>query len=210
MLSSFLGLRGEVTIEVISPGGEVVYKSTKPNTLVKESPKILLGNIVPYISGTSGNKNFGNDAGRPVIGPKDSGPSSKLAVSYMSLGYYEQGNLAPNLSAVSAEDTALSPDLDKYHSPITDYDLGDYSVSYISSFQVDDSNESRRYVEAALMCPALSNGAELGTNRLPVEGEAGFDANDLVMFAHQIHNVVQAGSGSTIKYTWTISMQEPT
>ena len=210
MLSSFLGLRGEVTVEVISPEGEVVYKSTKPNTLVKESPKILLGNIVPYISGTSGTKNFLNEPGRPVIGPKDSGPSSKLAVSYMSLGYYVQGvDAPPVLNPVSADDTELGSD-NIFHSHITDYDLGDYSVSYISSFPVDANNESRRYVEAALMCPALSDGAELGANNIPTEGDQDFSANHLVMFAHQIHNVVQASAGSTIKYTWTISMQEPT
>jgi hypothetical protein len=209
MLSSFLGLRGEVTIEVISPEGEVVYKSTKPNTLVKESPKILLGNIVPHISGVSGENDFGNDAGRPAIGPKGSGPSSKLAVSYMSLGYYVDGTLAPNLAAVSANDLVLSSD-NLYHSPMTDYALGDYSVSFMSSFGVDANNESRRYVEAALMCPALSDGAELGNGDIPIEGEPGFGAADLVMFAHQTHNVVQASVGSTIKYTWTISMQEPT
>lgn len=209
MLSSFLGLRGEVTIEVISAEGEVVYKSTKPNTLVKESPKILLGNIVPHISGVSGTKNFGNEAGRPMIGPKDSGPSSKLAVSYMSLGYYEAENPAPNLAPVSADDLVLSSG-NLYHSRMTDYALGDYSVSFMSSFEVDATNESRRYVEAALMCPALSEGAELGASTIPVEGDPSFDSNHLVMFAHQIHNVVQASSGSTIKYTWTISMQEPT
>jgi hypothetical protein len=209
MLSSFLGLRGEVTIEVISTEGEVVYKSTKPNTLVKESPKILLGNIVPHISGVSGTKNFGNVVGRPEIGPKDSGPSSKLAVSYMSLGYYADPDPAPNLAPVSADDLVLSSS-DLYHSPITDYALGDYSVSFMSSFPVDANNQDRNYVEAALMCPALSDGDELGANDIPIDGDQDFNPTHLVMFAHQIHNVVQASAGSTIKYTWTISMQEPT
>ena len=212
MLSKVLGLQGTVVVEVITPEGEVILKSAKKNTLVKEAPKILLGNILPYINGVSDSRSFSNgaDSGRPTISPGDGGPNSTLAISYVALGYYEDGEADPNLSAVTINDTSMQVASNRItHKVLTDYTLGQYSVSYIASFTVDQSSENRNYVEASLMCPALAMGSGSGYMEIPDPDGGLFDPSELVMFAHQIHNAVQASSGSTIKYTWTISMQEP-
>ena len=210
MQSSALSLQGVVTIEVVTPEGETIYKASKNNTLVKEAAKILLGNILPYISGVSDSRSFSNTAndGRPTISAGEGGPNNLLAVSYVALGYYLDGESDPGLSAVAASDLTMQVASSRLvYKALTDFTLGQYSVSYIASFTVDQSTEDRNYVEAALMCPV---GAAIGHYFAIPDPDGGqFDSTDLVMFAHQIHSPVQASEGNTIKYTWTISMQEP-
>lgn len=208
MQSRVLGLKGLVTVEVITPEGEVIYTGTQSNTLVKEAPKILLGNILPYLAGVSNNRSFSNtpNDGRPVISPGEGGPDSHRAVSYVALGYYEDGEANPGLAAVTPNDLTMQVSSDRVaHKVLTDYTLGQYSVSFIASFTVDAGTENRNYIEAALMCPALSDDGPMTFAAIPDPPTL----NHLVMFAHQIHSPVQANEGNTIKYTWTISMQEP-
>lgn len=212
MQSNALSLQGLVTVEVITPEGETIYKSTKNNTLVKEAPKILLGNILPYIMGVSDSRSFSNTAndGRPTISPGDGGPNSTLAVSYVSLGYYEDGEPDPSLAPVTANDLTMQVASDRIvYKVITDYTLDQYSASYVASFTIGSGDEDRNYVEAALMCPALAMGSGSSYVDIPDPEGGMFDSTELVMFAHQIHSPVQANEGNTIKYTWTISMQEP-
>ena len=211
-MSKALSLQGVVTVEVLNPEGDTIYKTSKGNTLVKEAPKILLGNILPYINSVSGNRSFSNTAndGRPTISPGSGGPNSYLAVSYVSLGYYEDGEPDPGLAPVTTSDLSMQVAANRVtHKVLTDYTLGQYEINYVATFTVDQNTENRNYVEAALMCPALNPDGPQHFSEIPVPGGGVFDDTHLVMFAHQIHSPVQASEGNTIKYTWTISMQEP-
>ena len=91
---------------------------------------------------------------------------------------------------------------------LTGAELGEYSVQFICSFEVTDATASRNYFEAALLCPALAQ-SSLSFMPDPEQEGSGYDEANQVMFAHQTHTPIQASSGSTIRYTWTITMQEP-
>jgi hypothetical protein len=213
MSSLVPAVRGAVKIEVIKEG-KVVKSHQTPNTLVLEAPKILLGNIIgPMITGAYEAENFTNsDSTRPVIsaGGQD-GPSAKLSVNYLKLGYVEGTDPVESVT-VSATDylpSGFGSTL-AVTKLLTDAVLGEYSVQFVCAFEVDSSVANRKYYEAALLCPALKSYVSIGMAMPdPEEADSGYDENDQVMFAHQTHTAIQASAGSTIKYTWTITMQEP-
>lgn len=208
-MASFIpSVRGSVKIEVIR-NGMVVKAQQTPNTLVLEAPKIMLGNIIgPNLTGGD-TANFTNtDSNRPTIRAGGyQGPSSKLSVNYLRLGYVEGTDEVEPIS-VSANDLLPIGATLGVTKLLTGVQLGEYSVQFICSFEVTDATANRNYFEAALLCPALS---EFGTTYMPDPEQEGTDYNEAnqVMFAHQTHTPIQASSGSTIRYTWTITMQEP-
>lgn len=198
-------VRGFVKVEVIKQG-KVTYVHETPNTLVLEAPKILLGNIVGAGLTTEGDTFSSTDPARPSIPVGGShGASNRLTVSYLKLGYALTSNDAGGI-AVSADDTAMGSGTTVTRK-LTNANIGEYSVQFICSFDVTADTESYNYFEAALLCPALSDQADMGIPPEPTDPS--FSEDNLVMFAHQVHNPVQASEGSTIRYTWTITMQEP-
>lgn len=208
MASLIPAVKGSVKIEVIT-NGKVVKTQQTPNTLVLEAPKIMLGNIIgPSLTGGEPDAFTNSDASRPVIsaGGYD-GPSSKLSVNYLKLGYVEGTNQVESVT-VSANDTLPLGATLTVTKLLTGVDLGEYSVQFICSFEVTSDTASRNYFEAALLCPAL---APFSTSLMPDPEQEGseYDEADQVMFAHQTHTPIQASAGSTIRYTWTITMQEP-
>jgi len=208
-MTSFIpAVKGSVKIEIIN-NGKVVKTQQTPNTLVLEAPKIMLGNIIgPGLTG-SGTADFSNsDSSRPTIsaGGYD-GPSAKLSVNYLRLGYVEGTDLVESISVPATDTLPIGSSLG-VTKLLTGVELGEYSIQFICSFEVTSDTASRNYFEAALLCPAL---LEFGSSFMPdpeQEG-SGYDELKQVMFAHQTHTPIQASAGSTIRYTWTITMQEP-
>tara|TARA_Y100000310_G_scaffold337267_1_gene423918 strand:- start:973 stop:1584 length:612 start_codon:yes stop_codon:yes gene_type:complete len=199
------GMRGLVKIEVITDG-KVVYESITPNTLVLESPKILLANLVAHSLAGAADSFANSDPARPTITPANLGPTSKHAVTYLTLGYYIDGQNPANIT-IAATDTAMGA-TNVVTKLLTDVNLGEYSVDFVCSFEVGNGEQVRNYREAGLLCPALED----HSSDAPPDPEAvgtTYDATKQVLFAHQIHNAVQANVGSTIRYTWTITMQAP-
>ncbi len=208
-MASFIPVvKGSVKIEVIKDG-KVVKSQQTPNTLVLEAPKIMLGNIIgPNLTGGN-TENFTNsDANRPVIsaGGYD-GPSPKLSVNYIRLGYVEGTDQVESVT-VSANDKLPIGATLGITKLLTGVSLGEYSVQFICSFEVTSDTANRNYFEAALLCPAL---LQYGSTFMPDPEQEGssYDEANQVMFAHQTHTPIQASAGSTIRYTWTITMQEP-
>ncbi len=208
-MSSYVpAVKGSIKIEVLT-GGKVVKTHETPNTLVLEAPKLLLGNIIgPNL--TDGDvADFPNsDNTRPTISAGGfDGPSSKLSVNYLSLGYNTTGQAeAVTVSANNTLPLQASTTVTKLLTGVT---LGEYSVQFICSFDVTSETANRSYFEAALLCPALAQGHGIVIPD-PENDEFGdYDEADQVMFAHQTHTPLVASAGSVIRYTWTISMQEP-
>jgi hypothetical protein len=200
-------IRGSVTVDVLV-GDRLTYTHTTPNTLVLEAPKLILGNLIAPGLVSDGDTFINTDSGRPTITPGGlEGPTRRLSVSYLKLGYVEAPAEAEEV-VVSPEDQVTGATL-TVTKKLTSAELGEYSVQFICSFDVTDDTESYGYFEAALLCPALgtlTNGDDLPDPEVP---DSGFNAEDQVMFAHQTHRLVRASVGSTIRYTWTITMQEP-
>ena len=207
MASYIPAVRGSVKIEVLKEG-KVVKTTETPNTLVLEAPKLMLGNIIGPDLITSNSVSFPqSDPTRPTITPDQfTGPTAKFSVNYLSLGY-SLTNTVDSVT-VSASDTLPLGASNTVTKLLTGVSLGEYSVQFICEFQVDESTASRNYFEAALLCPAL---LEFGTTFMPDPEDpgSGYDPSVQVMFAHQTHTPLQASAGSTIRYTWTITMQEP-
>lgn len=204
-------VKGSVKIEIIKEG-KVVKSHQTPNTLVLEAPKIMLGNIIgPGLTGSYETEDFTNsDSSRPTIsaGGQD-GPSSKLSVNYLKLGYVEDTDVVESVT-VSAEDylpAGFGATL-SVTKLLTDAVLGEYSVQFVCAFEVDTTTANRNYFEAALLCPALKPYVSMGMS-MPDPEDSEYQESHQVMFAHQTHTPIQASAGSTIRYTWTITMQEP-
>lgn len=208
-MSSYIpAVKGSVKIEIITKG-KVVKTQETPNTLVLEAPKIMLGNIIgPNLTGGSTSDFVNSDAGRPLISAGgSSGPSAKLSINYLRLGYMEGTDIVEPID-ISATDTLPIGATLGVTKLLTGADLGEYSVQFICSFEVTDDTANRNYFEAALLCPALvQDGNAIAPD--PEQEDSGYDEANQVMFAHQTHTPIQASSGSTIRYTWTITMQEP-
>jgi len=169
----------------------------------------MLGNIIgPNLTGGDPADFTNSDPSRPVIsaGGYD-GPSSKLSVNYIRLGYVEGTDQVESVT-VSANDKLPIGATLGVTKLLTGVSLGEYSVQFICSFEVTSDTASRNYFEAALLCPAL---LQYGSTFMPdpEQDGSGFEEDKQVMFAHQTHTPIQASAGSTIRYTWTITMQEP-
>ena len=207
MISLAPVIKGSVKIEVLRDG-LVVKSQETPNTLVIEAPKIMLGNIIgPGLTGAQ-EASFGDTTGedRPVVSAGGlEGPSTKLAVTYLGLGYVEGTDQTDNIVVGPTDKLPLQANLSTTKK-ITSVELGEYSVRFICSFVVTEETATRNYFEAALLCPVL---ADNRTSNPPDPSDDSFSILDQVMFAHQVHNPIQANVDSTIQYTWTITMQDP-
>lgn len=206
MLTQLPALHGNVKIEVIE-NGEVVYLASNPNTLVLEAPKLLFANMLANSLVTV--DTFSNsDVTRPTITPGTGGPSGKHAISYIGLGYYldAEDETSP-VAAATDKELGLAEDHTVFKL-LTDANLGEYSMDLVCAFTVVAGEADRNFVEAGLFCPSLSASWDSTTQPYAHDHES-FSKDDLVLFAHQSHAAVQGNVGSTIKYTWTITMQAP-
>lgn len=208
MASSIPKVRGSVKIEVISKG-KVVKTQETPNTLVLEAPKIMLGNIIgPNLTGADEVSFSNSDASRPtIVAGGLQGPSSKLSVNYLKLGYVEGTDQVEQVSVSASDYLPIGATL-SVTKLLTGAELGEYSVQFVCAFEVTEQTSSRNYFEAALLCPALMQYSSMLMPN-PEEEGSGYLESEQVMFAHQTHSPIQASAGSTIRYTWTITMQEP-
>lgn len=206
MYTNIPGLIGHVKVEKIENGNRVTLVDKK-NTLVKESPKIILSQLLTP-SLVADNTAFDKqDNARPDVYAWASGPSQYNSVGYMHFGYYEDGEADPEI-VVSSTDYDLSSASDRtVKLPITSITVQEYSVKFVCQFQVTNLTADYNYVEAALYTTG-DNIDNAGTVLDPTD--ASYSSNTPLMFAHQSHTAVQASTGSTIVYTWTVAMQEPT
>ena len=201
-------VRGSVKIEVLKDG-KVIKTQETPNTLVLEAPKILLGNIIgPNLTEGVVADFPKSDNTRPTIsagGPD--GPRTQLSVNYLSLGYNTTGQTES--ITVSANDTMPLQGSSKVTKLLTGVTLGEYNVQFVCSFDVTNETANRSYFEAALLCPSLTQGTLFVVPDPENDPFGDYVESEQVMFAHQTHTPLVASAGSTIRYTWTISMQEP-
>ena len=206
MYTNIPGLTGHVRVEKIEDGTKVILVDKK-NTLVKESPKIILSQLLTPSLVADSTAFDKQDNARPDVYAWASGPSHYNSVGYMHFGYYEDGEADPQI-VVSSSDYALSSAADRIVKlPITSITVQEYSVKFVCQFQVTENTADYNYVEAALYTTG-NNLDNAGTVLDPTD--ANYSSNTPLMFAHQSHTAVQASTGSTIVYTWTVAMQEPT
>jgi hypothetical protein len=197
-------LRGSVKIEVLD-NAKIIYTTTNPNTLVLEAPKLLLAGLVPPTLHDS-NSSFTYTSPRPELSTGAGGVFGRHTINYLELGYYT-GATAPSVSAGATDLSLGSPDT--VTKSLTSVALGEYSIDFICSFVVASGEETRKYLEAGLLSPALRASYDIYSGAPAPTDVVSYDAADQVLFAHQVHSEVQANVGNTIRYTWTITMQEP-
>lgn len=206
MYTNIPGLIGHVKVEKIENGNRVTLVD-KRNTLVKESPKIILSQLLTP-SLVADNTAFDKqDNARPDVYAWASGPSHYNSVGYMHFGYYEDGEADPEIVVSSTDYELSSVAIQTVKLPITSITVQEYSVKFVCQFQVTQATATHNYVEAALYTTG-DNLDDTGTVLDPTDGD--YSSNTPLMFAHQSHTAVQASTGSTIVYTWTVAMQEPT
>ena len=207
MLTNLPSISGRVTIEVFTPNGRTLYQSN-PNTLVLEAPRLMFANLIPYpfASGTTFPQ---TDNARPSVSiPVAAQPSVVNTLGYMRFGYYLDGE-NPTTPTASALDTALVSASDRQVTKtITGVSLNEYGVDLMCEFEVVTGEEVRNYVEVGLYSVGTANTVAIQTELIDPSTNS-YVSNSSVMYAHQTHAAVQANEGSTIKYSWTITMQSP-
>ncbi len=185
--------KGRVLITVSDKKGSLI-KSYAPNAVIVDASRILLAQLIP--SSLSTPINVIPKSGRPDVVVSDSGPSSANSIAYLRLGYTTEDSVPEGASSSST-------DISMHSSDITTVKLSEVSVSsnsltFSASIVVDSSNASRKYYEAALYT------AGSGNESIPDSP----NTSTMLMFAHQVHSLVSAPSGSTITYYWTIAIPE--
>jgi len=207
MKSTISPIKGHVKVEVIEPSGNSRTMVDKKNTLVKEAPKAILGQLVAPTLLSSNTTFPKTNPARPDIIAYSSGPQSNNSIGYMQFGYYEDGEPIGNIT-VAATDQGMESASDHIITEVIDSsNIQEYSVQFICEFEVTNSTSTHNYIEAGLF--TVGANYDSGTSSLVAPSALDFDSASLRMLAHQSHTAVQASSGSTIRYTWTLTMQEP-
>ena len=199
-------LRGHIKVEIIDPEGLSTTVVDKYNTLVKEAPKLLLAQLVT--PGTHANgATVPTSGGRPNVNVFAAGGTSNNALGYLRLGYYIEGTNVPSITVDAADHTMTqaAPGL-VATKKIDSVTVEGFAIKAICDFQVTTGTANYNYLEAGL----YTVGTNYSTGTLLAFSDAAYDAASSLMFAHQTHTAVQASAGSTIRYTWTITMEEPT
>jgi hypothetical protein len=205
MLVKIPSLRGHIKVEIIDLTGKKTVVD-KANTLVKESPKMLLANLIAPSMITDGT-NFPTTAGRPNVKAWATGANTYNSLGYMRFGYYDEGADVPSIS-VSADDHVMArATVNKVVTfAITSITIESFAIKVVCEFQVTTSTKDYNYIEAGL----YTAGSNVASGSVLAPDNVGYNAATSLMFAHQTHTAVQASAGSTIRYTWTITMEEPT
>lgn len=207
MKSIISPVKGHVKVEVIEPSGKRKTLVDKKNTLVKEAPKAILGQLVaPTL--LSSNTNFPKtDAARPDIVAYAAGPQNNNSIGYIKFGYYTDSEDVATIT-VAPTDYAMGSASDHTITEVIDsVTIQEYSLQFVCEFVVTSSNNTNNYVEAGLF--TVGANYDSANTSLVAPTAVGFDSASLRMLAHQSHTAVQASAGSTIRYTWTLTMQEP-
>jgi len=200
-------LRGHIKVEIIDPEGLSTTVVDKYNTLVKEAPKLLLAQLVTPSTHTDGNTTVPTTGGRPNVNVFAAGGTSNNALGYLRLGYYIEGTNVPSITVDAADHTMTQAAANQVVTEkIDEVTVEGFAIKAICDFQVTPGTANYNYLEAGL----YTVGTNYSTGTLLAFSDAGYDAASSLMFAHQTHTAVQASAGSTIRYTWTITMEEPT
>lgn len=207
MKSTISPIKGHVKVEVIEPSGNSRTVVDKKNTLVKEAPKAILGQLVAPTLLSSDTTFPKTDPARPDIIAYSSGPQSNNSIGYMQFGYFENNEPIGDIT-VAATDQGMGSASDHILTEVIDSSIiQEYSVQFICEFEVTNSTATNNYIEAGLF--TVGANYDSGTSSLVAPSSNSFDSASLRMLAHQSHTAVQASNGSTIRYTWTLTMQEP-
>ena len=207
MKSIISPIKGHVKVEVIEPSGHSKTVVDKKNTLVKEAPKAILGQLVAPTLLSSDTTFPKTDPARPDIIAYTAGPQSDNSIGYMKFGYYADNEPVTSI-AVAATDYNLGSASDHAVTEVIDSStIQEYSVQFICEFEVTNDTATNNYIEAGLF--TVGSNYDSATSALVAPDAAAFNNASLRMLAHQSHTAVQASSGSTIRYTWTLTMQEP-
>ena len=205
MFTSIQGLQGHIKVEEVT-GDSRVTLVDKKNTLVKESVKVLLSQLITPGMVNNSTAFPKTDSNRPNVYGWNAGGVPYNSIGYMHFGYYEDGEAAPSIT-VSPSDSGLSQPTNRQRKlKVTSTTINEYNIKLVCSFEVTANTASHNYVEAAL----YTVGSNTDSGGAVVDpSDAGYASTTPIMFAHQSHTAVQASVGSTIVYTWTISIQEP-
>ena len=207
MKSTISPIKGHVKVEVIEPSGNSKTVVDKKNTLVKEAPKAILGQLVAPTLLSSNTTFPKTDASRPDIIAYAAGPQSNNSIGYMKFGYYTDSESVTSIT-VAATDSTMGSASDHVVTEVIDSStIQEYSVQFVCEFEVTNTTATNNYIEAGLF--TVGANYDTGTSALVAPSVAAFDNASLRMLAHQSHTAVQASSGSTIRYTLTLTMQEP-
>lgn len=205
MFTSIQGLQGHIKVEEVK-GDSRVTLVDKKNTLVKESVKVLLSQLITPGMVTNNTQFPREDNTRPIVYGWNAGGVPYNSIGYMHFGYYEEGETVPAITVSSSDSELFQPANRQRKLKITSVTVNEYNVKLVCSFEVIASTSNYNYVEAALYTVG-SNTDSGGAVVDPTD--VSYDSATPIMFAHQSHTAVQASVGSTIVYTWTISIQEP-
>ena len=207
MKSTISPIKGHVKVEVIEPSGSSKTVVDKKNTLVKEAPKAILGQLVAPTLLSSNTTFPKTDSSRPDIIAYAAGPQSNNSIGYMKFGYYTDSESVTSIT-VAATDQGMGSANDHIITEVIDSStIQEYSVQFVCEFEVTSSTAANNYIEAGLFTVGANYDSE--TSALVAPSAGTFNDSSLRMLAHQSHTAVQASSGSTIRYTWTLTMQEP-
>lgn len=207
MFSLIPTLVGLVTVHVKTPEG-LNFQFSNPNTLVLEAPKLLLSNMIPYPF--SANTKFpSSDPNRPQVGiPTTSQPSVINTLGYMRFGYFLDSESATTPTVSALDSSMYSASNRQVTKAITGTSLNEYGIDISCEFEVLSGEQDRNYVEVGLYSVGQNNEVSSQTALIDPSSNS-YDSTSSIMFAHQAHAAVQASVGSTIKYTWTLTMQAP-
>jgi|11BtaG_2_1085332.scaffolds.fasta_scaffold02191_2 hypothetical protein len=207
MKSTISPIKGHVKVEVIEPSGNCKTVVNKKNTLVKEAPKAILGQLVAPTLLSSNTTFPKTDASRPDILAYAAGPQNNNSIGYMKFGYYTEGESATSITVAATDSTMGSASNHVLTEVIDSSTIQEYSIQFVCEFAVTEATATNNYVEAGLF--TVGANYDTGTSALLAPSAGTFNSASLRMLAHQSHTAVQASSGSTIRYTWTLTMQEP-
>lgn len=207
MKSTISPIKGHIKVEVIEPSGNSKTVVDKKNTLVKEAPKAILGQLVAPTLLSSDTTFPKTDPTRPDMIAYAAGPQSNNSIGYMKFGYYADNEAVTSVSVASTDQSMGSASDHVITEVIDSSTIQEYSVQFVCEFEVTQATATNNYIEAGLF--TVGANYDSGNGSLVAPSDNQFDSASLRMLAHQSHTAVQASSGSTIRYTWTLTMQEP-
>lgn len=187
-----LPVKGSVSIKVVKDS-RVLSTVTNSNVVVIDLLRVVLAQLVP--KGTSQVSSI-SKTDRPTIYFNNVlGPDNTNSLAYIKAGYSADGS-SPN-TAVSKLDTAMfksTYDILK----VSECIVTDTSITLVAKKSITSLDASKFYVEVGLFTPGSSN------TSIPDSP----NESSMRLVAHQLHSALQAPSGASIEYEWTLIFQE--
>jgi hypothetical protein len=186
-------VRGNVSIRV-TKDGKLLEERSNHNVIIVDLLRVIMSQLIPKNTSTSVAI---TSTGRPNIPINETGPDNSFSIAYMKIGYTDDSSI--DTGVVSKLDTNINS---------TAYELLKItkcvptanSISFYASKSIDLGDSSKFFFEAGLFCPNVAN------KTIPAVGSV--NQSELILVAHQIYDFLQAPSGSTIEFEWTLIFQE--